>query len=144
MKEGFVANHIDLVYGIINGTSNFILTKMAEDGLSFKDALALYASPVVSFDHDDYPELDLPEIEVHAANTVEELVTQLENDLTGVKDAHDLAVEAAENNILLLANAIQEKRGCEGACGNTECKCEGTCTCGGNCSKETEYNYDFS
>ncbi|MCX5680243.1 MAG: homoserine dehydrogenase, partial [Candidatus Omnitrophica bacterium] len=25
LKEGFVANHIDLIYGIINGTSNFIL-----------------------------------------------------------------------------------------------------------------------
>jgi len=44
MKEGFVANHIDLVYGIINGTSNFILTRMAEDGLSFKDALAIAQS----------------------------------------------------------------------------------------------------
>lgn len=41
LKEGFVADHIDLIYGIINGTSNFILTKMAQDGLSFKDALAI-------------------------------------------------------------------------------------------------------
>jgi len=41
LKEGFVANKIELVYGIINGTSNFILTKMAEDGISFKDALSL-------------------------------------------------------------------------------------------------------
>jgi len=41
LKEGFIANHIDLVYGIINGTSNFILTKMAEDGLDFNDALAI-------------------------------------------------------------------------------------------------------
>ena len=40
LKEGFIADHIDLIYGIINGTSNFILTRMAEDGLSFKDALA--------------------------------------------------------------------------------------------------------
>jgi len=39
LKEGFVANKIDLIYGIINGTSNFILSKMADEGLSFKDAL---------------------------------------------------------------------------------------------------------
>ncbi len=39
LKEGFIANRIDLIYGIINGTSNFILTKMAQDGLGFKDAL---------------------------------------------------------------------------------------------------------
>ena len=44
LKEGFIANHIDLVYGIINGTSNFILTKMAEDGLDFNDALAIAQS----------------------------------------------------------------------------------------------------
>lgn len=41
LKEGFVANRIDLIYGIINGTSNFILSKMAEEGLNFKDALSL-------------------------------------------------------------------------------------------------------
>ena len=41
LKEGFVANRIDLVYGIINGTSNFILSMMSETGLSFRDALAL-------------------------------------------------------------------------------------------------------
>ena len=41
LKEGFVANRIGLIYGIINGTSNFILSKMGEDGLEFKEALAL-------------------------------------------------------------------------------------------------------
>jgi homoserine dehydrogenase len=44
LKEGFVADHIDLIYGIMNGTSNFILTKMAEEGLSFKDALTIAQS----------------------------------------------------------------------------------------------------
>ncbi|MBI5144422.1 MAG: homoserine dehydrogenase [Candidatus Omnitrophica bacterium] len=39
LKEGFVANRIDLIYGIINGTSNFILSKMAEEGYGFKEAL---------------------------------------------------------------------------------------------------------
>lgn len=41
LKEGFVANKFDLIYGIVNGTSNFILSKMGESGLSFKDALAI-------------------------------------------------------------------------------------------------------
>ena len=44
LKEGFVANHINLIYGIINGTSNFILTKMAADGLDFGDALQIAQS----------------------------------------------------------------------------------------------------
>jgi len=41
IREGFVANRIELIYGIINGTSNFILSKMAEEGLSFEEALRL-------------------------------------------------------------------------------------------------------
>lgn len=41
LNEGFVANRFDLIYGIMNGTSNFILTKMAEEGLDFKDALRM-------------------------------------------------------------------------------------------------------
>jgi len=44
LKEGFVANSFGLIYGIINGTSNFILTKMDEEGLEFTDALALAQS----------------------------------------------------------------------------------------------------
>lgn len=39
MKEGLVANRIKAVYGIINGTSNYILTKMTEEGVEFSDAL---------------------------------------------------------------------------------------------------------
>jgi homoserine dehydrogenase len=39
LKEGFIANRFDLVYGIVNGTSNFILTNMAQGPISFKDAL---------------------------------------------------------------------------------------------------------
>lgn len=41
LKEGFVANRFDLIYGIVNGTSNFILSKMAQGGISFKDALKI-------------------------------------------------------------------------------------------------------
>jgi len=40
LRESFVANRLDVIYGIVNGTSNFILSKMAEEGLSFGDALA--------------------------------------------------------------------------------------------------------
>lgn len=39
MKEGLVANRIKAVYGIINGTSNYILTKMTEEHVEFSDAL---------------------------------------------------------------------------------------------------------
>jgi homoserine dehydrogenase len=40
MKEGLVANKILAIYGIINGTTNFILTKMTNEGIDFQDALS--------------------------------------------------------------------------------------------------------
>jgi len=39
MKEGLVANKMLAIYGIINGTTNFILTKMTNEGIDFQDAL---------------------------------------------------------------------------------------------------------
>lgn len=39
IKEGLVANRIKGLYGILNGTSNYILTKMTEEGASFVDVL---------------------------------------------------------------------------------------------------------
>jgi len=40
IREGLVANRIQKLYGILNGTTNYILTKMAEEESSFKEALA--------------------------------------------------------------------------------------------------------
>lgn len=39
LKESFIANKIESIYGIINGTSNFILSKMEDEGMDFKSAL---------------------------------------------------------------------------------------------------------
>ncbi len=39
LREALVANNILSVYGIINGTSNYILTKMSEDSMDFHEAL---------------------------------------------------------------------------------------------------------
>ena len=39
LSEDFLANKIEAVYGIINGTSNYILTKMEDNGMSFNNAL---------------------------------------------------------------------------------------------------------
>ncbi|QWR76178.1 homoserine dehydrogenase [Candidatus Magnetomonas plexicatena] len=40
LKEGLAANHIQSIYGIINGTSNYILTKMTKEGAEFAKTLA--------------------------------------------------------------------------------------------------------
>jgi homoserine dehydrogenase len=39
MREGFVANNFLEIYGILNGTTNYILTEMTEKGEQFQDVL---------------------------------------------------------------------------------------------------------
>jgi len=55
LREGLTANRIEWVAGIINGTTNFILSKMEGEGLGFAEALAQaqalgYAEADPSFD----------------------------------------------------------------------------------------------
>ena len=55
LKQWLAANEIQEVIGIVNGTTNFILTKMIEEGMDFDDALALatelgYAEADPTFD----------------------------------------------------------------------------------------------
>ena len=40
LRNGLAANEIDVLAGIVNGTSNYILTAMEDDGWAFADALA--------------------------------------------------------------------------------------------------------
>lgn len=39
LNEGLAANRIKRLYGILNGTTNYILTRMNEEGLPFQEAL---------------------------------------------------------------------------------------------------------
>ncbi|MEY2599923.1 MAG: Homoserine dehydrogenase [Verrucomicrobiota bacterium] len=55
LREALIGNHITSIHGIINGTSNYILTRMTEADLGFQEALAEaqaagYAEPDPSFD----------------------------------------------------------------------------------------------
>jgi homoserine dehydrogenase len=40
LQDGFVGNHIKSIHGIINGTCNYILTRMSQASLSYEAALA--------------------------------------------------------------------------------------------------------
>jgi len=40
LREGFVGNRIDALYGIVNGTCNYILTRMKLEGADFASVLA--------------------------------------------------------------------------------------------------------
>src|SRR5207248_3903933 len=55
LREGLVGNKLARIYGILNGTCNYILTRMEQEGLSFaeclKDAQRLgYAEADPTFD----------------------------------------------------------------------------------------------
>lgn len=57
LNEGLAANRIQRLYGIVNGTTNYILTRMSEEGLRFSAALkaaqsAGFAEADPSFDID--------------------------------------------------------------------------------------------
>jgi len=57
LSEGAAANRISRVYGLLNGTCNYILTRMETEGLDFADVLAAaqaagYAEADPSFDVD--------------------------------------------------------------------------------------------
>ncbi|WP_187647349.1 homoserine dehydrogenase [Nitrosophilus labii] len=59
LREGLSANHIEAIKGIMNGTCNFILTKMAKEGVDFepvlKEAQELgYAEADPTFDVEGY------------------------------------------------------------------------------------------
>ena len=39
LREGFAANRINRIYGILNGTCNYILTRMEQENMAFDDVL---------------------------------------------------------------------------------------------------------
>lgn len=70
LREGLAGNRIDTLYGILNGTANYILTRMTDGGLSFDDALH-------EAQHEGYAEAD-PTLDVE-----------------GIDAAHKLAIASA-------------------------------------------------
>ena len=59
LREGLAGNAIERVYGILNGTCNYILTRMEREGLSFESCLAEaqklgYAEADPTFDIDGF------------------------------------------------------------------------------------------
>ncbi len=65
LREGLSANRIESIYGIINGTANYILTKMESEGRKFEEVLA-------SAQEKGYAELD-PTYDVEGIDTAHKL-----------------------------------------------------------------------
>ncbi|MDD5465267.1 MAG: homoserine dehydrogenase [Candidatus Omnitrophica bacterium] len=60
IKEGLVANKFSRIFGIVNGTSNYVLTQMSKEGCSF--ANAINAAKIKGFAEND-PTLDIEGID---------------------------------------------------------------------------------
>ncbi|MFA6350303.1 MAG: homoserine dehydrogenase [Candidatus Omnitrophota bacterium] len=65
VREGLVANNFSGVFGIVNGTSNFILSQMSETDCSFKEAL-------LEAQKNGYAEKD-PSLDINGADSAHKL-----------------------------------------------------------------------
>ena len=65
VREGLVANNFSGVFGIVNGTSNFILSQMSEADCSFKEAL-------LEAQKNGYAEKD-PSLDINGADSAHKL-----------------------------------------------------------------------
>ena len=116
LQDGLCGNRIVAVHGILNGTCNYILTRMAAEGLTYEQAL-LEAREMGYAEAD--PTYDVKGIDaaiklVILANTVwDNGVTLADIDITGIDlltpDALRLA-EEGDSTIRLIAEAIPDKK----------------------------------
>lgn len=83
VKEGLVANRILSVFGIVNGTSNYILSKMTDEGLDF--SVVLKEAQAAGYAEAD-PTLDIEGMD--SAHKLQILVTLAFRTFVDLKDIH--------------------------------------------------------
>ncbi|WP_110960645.1 homoserine dehydrogenase [Acidovorax sp. ST3] len=117
LREGLTANRIEWVAGIINGTTNFILSKMRDEGVGFAEALAQaqalgYAEADPTFDIEG---IDVAhKISLLAANAFGMPVRFADAQVEGITRLQGLDVACAEQlgfRIKLLGVAKRRKEG---------------------------------
>ena len=115
LEHGLAGNRVLAVYGILNGTSNFILTRMAAEGLTYEQAL-LEAREMGYAEAD--PTYDVKGIDaaiklVILSNTIWKRNVKLSDvTITGIDMLTNDALRLAEEQhctIRLIAEAIPEK-----------------------------------
>jgi homoserine dehydrogenase len=115
LQQGLAGNRVLALYGILNGTCNFILTRMAAEGLTYDQAL-LEAREMGYAEAD--PTYDVKGIDaaiklVILSNTIWKQNVKLEDvDITGIDMLTTDALRLAEDQhctIRLIAEAVPEK-----------------------------------
>lgn len=101
LREGLVANNISSILGIVNGTSNYILTKMQEEGSDFRVALE-------EAQKEGYAEKD-PTFDIEGIDSAHKLVI-LSSLATGkwvdLKNVYREGISSITNSDILNANEL--------------------------------------
>ena len=119
LREGLAGTEIDRVYGILNGTCNYILTRMEQEGLSFdaclKDAQRLgYAEADPTFDiegHDTAQKLSILASLAFGAK-VDERAIYVEG-ISSITPADLAAADELGYRVKLLGVAVKTPKGIE-------------------------------
>lgn len=119
LREGLAGNSFARVYGILNGTCNYILTRMEQEGLSFadclKDAQRLgYAEADPTFDVEGYDTAQKLALLASLAfgTKVDESVVYVEG-ISSITPADLAAAEELGYRIKLLGVAVRTENGIE-------------------------------
>ena len=89
IREGLAANKITSILGIINGTTNYILSRMSEDGISLKEALS-------EAQKSGYAEKD-PSLDLDGIDSAHKLVLLSSLAFGGWADLEKISVEGINN-----------------------------------------------
>jgi len=89
LREGLVANRIKKIYGILNGTTNYILTEMSKKGKEFKEALE-QAQKL------GYAEAD-PTLDINGTDAGHKIAILASLSFGGFADFKDVYIEGIEN-----------------------------------------------
>jgi homoserine dehydrogenase len=119
LREGLAGNSLDRVYGILNGTCNYILTRMEQEGLAFdeclKDAQRLgYAEADPTFDfevHDTAQKLSIL-ASLAFGTKVDESAVYVEG-ISSIAPADLKAADELGYRVKLLGVAVRTAKGIE-------------------------------
>ena len=101
LRDGLAANRILSLYGIVNGTSNFILTKMTDEGRDFAEALR--EAQAAGYAEAD-PTLDIEGIDsAHKLQILASLAFRTQVDL---KDIHTVGIARLEATEIAYAREL--------------------------------------
>jgi homoserine dehydrogenase len=115
LTRGLVANRIDALVGIVNGTCNFILTQMTQNGMAYRDALA--EAQKLGYAEAD-PSMDVSgrdaaqKLAILASLAFNVLVNESDIDLEGIDKLQDAEIKfAAELGYIVKLLAIARRHG---------------------------------